>query len=380
MNKDRNILFDLIRGTSAIIVLISHLRNVMFEDFNTIIEKSNYLVSFFYFITSLGHDSVIVFFVLSGYFVGGSVISKKENFKFSPYFLARISRIWTVLLPSLLITFIIDKFIFYHNPSIINGDYLSVLHSGPESNYSISLINFFSNTFFLQTIFSPVYGTNGPLWSLSNEFWYYILFPTIFIFLIKNKHKLFYKLINLCVIIIIVGLIHNKIEGFIIWMLGVLVFWVYSKEYVFKNIAIQYLLIILSSLLWGFSIVFSKINSSDNLLISNDLLIGISFSIFLIAVKNSKLFMIKNIFLKKFSLFLSEISFSMYLVHFPIVILIFSFFYKDNKQELSFYNFIIFTLITFLLIIISYIFWFLFERKTADFKNLLSAAFNKLKF
>jgi peptidoglycan/LPS O-acetylase OafA/YrhL len=36
---------------------------------------------------------------------------------------------------------------------------------------------FFGNLFFLQTIAVPSLGSNGPLWSLSNEFWYYIMFP-----------------------------------------------------------------------------------------------------------------------------------------------------------------------------------------------------------
>ena len=159
MNKERIILFDFIRGVSAILVLLSHLRNAMFVDYNDI-DNNNYFVKVFYFFTGLGHESVMFFFVLSGFFVGGSVLKNKENFNFSSYLLARISRIWSVLLPSLFITFIIDKVIYLFHPDVINGNYLKVLNSGPDSHYSISLLNFFSNTFFCQTIFSPVYGTN----------------------------------------------------------------------------------------------------------------------------------------------------------------------------------------------------------------------------
>jgi len=36
-----------------------------------------------------------------------------------------------------------------------------------------------ANVFFLQTITVPVYGSNSPLWSLANEFWYYLLFPLL---------------------------------------------------------------------------------------------------------------------------------------------------------------------------------------------------------
>ena len=38
---------------------------------------------------------------------------------------------------------------------------------------------FSGNFFFLQSIVSPVFGSNGPLWSLSYEFWYYIIFPAL---------------------------------------------------------------------------------------------------------------------------------------------------------------------------------------------------------
>jgi peptidoglycan/LPS O-acetylase OafA/YrhL len=35
------------------------------------------------------------------------------------------------------------------------------------------------NALFLQGILTPTFGSNGPLWSLSYEFWYYVLFPLI---------------------------------------------------------------------------------------------------------------------------------------------------------------------------------------------------------
>jgi peptidoglycan/LPS O-acetylase OafA/YrhL len=68
----------------------------------------------------------------------------------------------------------------------------------------------------------------------------------------------------------------------------------------------------------------------------------------------------------------------MYLLHFPIVIFIFSFFYKVEKQELTYFNFILFLIIIGGIVIISYFFWFLFERKTADFKNRLKGMLSKL--
>lgn len=36
---------------------------------------------------------------------------------------------------------------------------------------------FWGNLLFVQTVITPVFGSNASLWSLANEFWYYMLFP-----------------------------------------------------------------------------------------------------------------------------------------------------------------------------------------------------------
>jgi peptidoglycan/LPS O-acetylase OafA/YrhL len=44
-------------------------------------------------------------------------------------------------------------------------------HLGPEV--------LLGNLVFLQAILVPTWGSNGPLWSLAFEFWFYIWFPTL---------------------------------------------------------------------------------------------------------------------------------------------------------------------------------------------------------
>jgi len=43
------------------------------------------------------------------------------------------------------------------------------------------------NLGFVQTVSVPVYGTNGPLWSLANEFWYYVMFSLIAVAAIQRR-------------------------------------------------------------------------------------------------------------------------------------------------------------------------------------------------
>ena len=44
---------------------------------------------------------------------------------------------------------------------------------------TIGLPTLLGNLAFLQDFFARPYGSNGPLWSLSYEFWFYLVFPLL---------------------------------------------------------------------------------------------------------------------------------------------------------------------------------------------------------
>jgi hypothetical protein len=62
---------DLIRGLAAIAVLFYHVRYRFFFDYHDITTPS-YFSFVFYTLSSFGHDAVMIFFVLSGYFISAS--------------------------------------------------------------------------------------------------------------------------------------------------------------------------------------------------------------------------------------------------------------------------------------------------------------------
>lgn len=70
----RNLWLDLIRGCSALLVCMGHLRNAILVDYAELIHPS-IAIKAIYFITSFGHQAVMIFFVLSGYFVGGGRVA-----------------------------------------------------------------------------------------------------------------------------------------------------------------------------------------------------------------------------------------------------------------------------------------------------------------
>ena len=231
MNHEQRYLWlDLIRGISALLVCSSHLRNATMVDFQQIQGQITIFQKIFYFVTGLGHQAVMVFFVLSGFFVGGSVIKAGSNFRVDKYIVARLTRLWVVLLPALIITKFTDTLLEIYEPTVLEGVFRQLWNSGPNpGEYSSGLITFISNMFFLQAIESPVFGTNGPLWSLAYEFWFYVLFPLCMILLGKayqnHAKKIYFKILSLTLIIDIYFFLPTEIKsGFLVWLLGAGVF------------------------------------------------------------------------------------------------------------------------------------------------------------
>jgi peptidoglycan/LPS O-acetylase OafA/YrhL len=188
---------DALRGFAAFSVLLNHLRDALFVDYEAI-ARHNPLTSAAYLASGLGRQSVIVFFVLSGYLVGGSVLRSvgSGSWSWRAYLLARLSRLYVVLLPALLLGGALD--------------WLGMHMSGTEAVYSGNsgmhalVINVHgvltwpilaANGLFLQTIrlpgFGPnpvpTFGSNGALWSLSYEFWYYLAFPVLVLLLGRSR-------------------------------------------------------------------------------------------------------------------------------------------------------------------------------------------------
>ena len=114
----------------------------------------------------LGHAAVVVFFVLSGYVVTYSTMSRPQR---DPrvYIVARLSRLYSVVAPALLLTATLAFAGAAINPVLYAG--LSRGFDGVR--YALSAL-FLQNVWWLSA--SPP--SNGPLWSLSYEFWYYVLF------------------------------------------------------------------------------------------------------------------------------------------------------------------------------------------------------------
>ena len=353
---------DVYRGFAALLVFIGHLKNGYFKDYAHI-EENNFLIDFFYFITSLGHAAVIIFFVLSGFVITNLILKDWNSFSFSEYTINRLVRLWVVLIPSILFALMVYWFLSIYSPEIIQGNYRDIINSGPSfENNEISIFQILGNIFFLQEIYVDTFAINSPLWSLSYEFWYYIFFPVLLFNLeiFKNnisKTKAFYFFIILVLIFLLIPF--KILLYFVIWLLGSLI-------YLLRKVQIKYLKInvILSLVFFSLSLINYKLKIFELKNFYQDFIIAIGFSYFLLVTLNL------NIKIFKIKVFhqLSKISYSLYLFHFPMVLILFALIQED-KVIFNLINFIYFLSICCFIILIVNFFWFIFEKNTNFIRN-----------
>ena len=359
---------DFLRGIAAILVCISHLSAFLFVPFKQA-QSSGLLIKAFYFLSTLGHQAVLLFFVLSGYLVGGSVIKsfQLKRWSWRDYLLRRMTRLWVVLIPALLLTLFWDSMGSHLNPAGYMGDFHQVYGSGPELGQAIDLggISFFGNLFFLQTISVPVYGSNFPLWSIANEFWYYLLFPLILsVFLIRGVMQ---KIVSMILVIaILVALPKLLIFQGLSWLLGAGIFFAQQRKVVnefcshplFLFVAILFPLIVLLLIRFGIFWIFF------------DYLIPFSFAPLIAAcsVRTTR----EGIY-SRCSVAASEVSYTLYLVHFPVMAFLFFSFLPGRQMVPGFLTGGVFCVILGCILLYSVAIWWLFERNTDRIRKLFES-------
>jgi peptidoglycan/LPS O-acetylase OafA/YrhL len=167
---------DALRGIAAFLVLAGHTRSYVFQSYHVDLAAAGAPISLtakaFYLVTALGTRPVMLFFALSGFLVGGKALGDifAQQFDWSRYLLRRLTRLWIVVVPALILTLSLDHIGLSLGPGH-DTRYYEIY--GTEHSFRA----FLGNLGFLQTIVVPSFGSNTPLWSLANEFWYYILFP-----------------------------------------------------------------------------------------------------------------------------------------------------------------------------------------------------------
>ncbi len=210
---------DLFRWLAAFAVVLTHIKHRFLVEWWADLEASHKHAAMkaFFAIGELGHQGVVVFFAMSGFLVGGPLLQKWQEaapLKITDYTVKRLSRLLLVLIPALFFTVIFDR--IGYQVLAVSDPYLAY-RDFSEANKLTTLIG---NLFFLQEIFVPPFGSNGPLWSLSYEFWYYFLFPAALISINPKSTLRIRALSGICAVIIAYFLYPKILIYFGIWLIG----------------------------------------------------------------------------------------------------------------------------------------------------------------
>lgn len=151
MNRVFSVYLDAVRFIAACLVYLYHSnQRALVQE---LLPASNY-----------GHSSVIVFFVLSG-FVIAYITASKEN-DWASYSASRLSRVYSVALPALLLTLLLDT---------VGRQFHPALYAYPYEQFAVRLgagLGMLNEIWFVSiTGFS-----NVPYWSICYEAWYYVAF------------------------------------------------------------------------------------------------------------------------------------------------------------------------------------------------------------
>jgi peptidoglycan/LPS O-acetylase OafA/YrhL len=174
---------DGLRAAAAILVVLHHVRLWLFAPPGEVTHWT-LLSRVFYRVTALGAEYVLIFFVLSGFFIGSAVGRKVADgrLRWRDYLLDRATRLYIVLLPALLLTVILDAVgsALAGPHSLYNGHGSYALAPVNISGAHTGVVAFLGNLAFLQDLhYVTTFGSNLPLWSLAFEFWFYVAFPAM---------------------------------------------------------------------------------------------------------------------------------------------------------------------------------------------------------
>jgi peptidoglycan/LPS O-acetylase OafA/YrhL len=217
---------DAARWMSAFAVVLAHSCAMMMVD-EMAAPHPSLLLRFMFCMKNIGHLAVVIFFVLSGYLVGGQELLRVlDGRRFDPgrYAIQRFSRIYTVLVPALLLTLLLDR---------TGQAYLdsSHIYTDPAINQVGSLMypiaarddvgTFIGNLFMLHTIVVEPFGGDGPLWSLANEWWYYTVFALVLVAACRQTAAAWRVAALAAAFFVLWALPSAMTLSFSLWLLGV---------------------------------------------------------------------------------------------------------------------------------------------------------------
>lgn len=292
---------DTFRFLSAFLVMLTHLRFYCFTNYGGLnTESKTIFTKVLFFLTNLGNDAIIVFFVISGFLVGGKTIEKIANHEDISAKSFAIKRIVRIVLP--LFAVLVINTIF----NIIQGI--------PNDWYRI-----IGNLLCLQGAFvNPEPGV-GVLWTMSYIVWFYVLIFGIILLSKKDIKHIVAGLITIIAVFWIFSRMGQSVFNVFYIAMGILAYFLTKKKINKKIWIISILIAIISTLLHS----VSKGSLSSSLSVESYLIQSIQMVSYAVVIGLSTQLIPQKKALKTERFFskISKISYSLYLIHLPIILM-----------------------------------------------------------
>lgn len=353
-----SVVISMLRGLAAIQVAAAHIRAQFYPGLATLPDPSLWYQAFA-FATGFAHQAVVVFFLLSGWLVGGAFLNKyHEKSALLLYGIDRITRLWVVLIPCFCLSLILA--------SLAGGVGISKPDFALANEYSATAL--IGNLFGLQDMWVPRYAGNFALWSLANETWYYILLPLLI--LPFSARSVAAKVFGSLVFLALMSTLSFPIAlFFIIWLLGV------GASRIQVNLSGRVRSVLLLALL-GLSAYFRITGNNDKLepvSFFQDLVLSVLFLTLLCSLQykasaHGRMFAR----MKNWGAALAAFSFTLYVIHVPLIFAARDLIAKTPGTRLSPDNpthFGIYLGLLFLIVGFAYLFHLPFEAQTVRVRN-----------
>ena len=232
---------DLLRFLAAFAVVATHARGASLVPFAELdAADKTVLLAIFYGMTRIANEAVVVFFVLSGFLVGGRAMERIMSRSFQPaeYAIDRVVRIMLPLVPALVLTSIVTLI----------------------SHGKIDLIDLTGNLFSMQGILVDTVSNNAPLWSLSYEVWFYVLAFSIGLAVTSSSRAVAPALL------VIVAAIFTRLDATYLfcWLVG-------AYAYVFRPSRPSGLILVGGLLLSLYGVVASQFGTDSDAVLTENL-------------------------------------------------------------------------------------------------------------
>lgn len=356
-----SIMISVLRGLAAFIVATAHLRAAVYPALREVADPPLWFQGLA-FVSGFAHQAVLVFFVISGWLVGGSLLNRLgERHAIVNYTIDRATRLWTVLIPTFLLTLLIA----FGTGTASLGD-LTSSSSNPHS-----AVTFAGNLVGLQRIVVPVFGDNFPLWSLANETWYYVMFPMLAVAFTTRDHVV--RLACVAALLLLGFVLPSAMLGyFLVWLLGV----AFSRIRIECGNLARWIWVVLTLAVAAYFRLTGELDAFELTTLGWDLVCSLMYLVLLSSLqfKASAASRLAQPIRDK-GKFFAEFSFSLYVLHVPLIGLM----HHWSKAYLGLAQLspsnplhaLLYFLMLATLIVAAYLSYLLFESRTYRIRSVL---------